>query len=165
MTVVAGPDEAAFREDLLVAEFAAGEVQMQWGLASISWPHVVVWIAAAPRPQSPDRYWFRLNCAGYPGRGPTGSLWNCDQNALLEHRAWPKGRARFAHVFRTDWESGMALYHPYDGHALKTHGNWPAKYPGKLWSRDRNIADWLAEFHDLLNCDEYEGVRACGAAS
>ena len=61
------------------------------------------------------------------------------------------------HVFRTDWEGGQAFYHPFDGFALEKHPDWPEKYPKKLWSRNNTIGDWLAEFHELLNSEEYEG--------
>lgn len=152
------PDEMAFREDLQRPDFVAGEASGHWAIVEIAWPHVLVWIAAEERSGSPDRFHLRLHCAGYPCRGPTGTLWNAERNQPLEHSAFPKGRSRVAHVFRTNWEKGASLYHPFDGLALEKHGDWPAKYPAKLWSRHRSIGEWLAEFHELLNCDEYEGV-------
>jgi hypothetical protein len=152
------PDEAAFREDLQRTGFVVGEASGHWAIVEITWPHVLVWIAAAGRNGSPDQFHFRLRCAGYPGRGPTGALWNAEKNQLLEHSAFPKGRTRVAHVFRTNWENGASLYHPFDGLALEKHSDWPAKYPDKLWTRHHTIGEWLAEFHELLNCDEYEGV-------
>jgi hypothetical protein len=153
-----GPDEAAFSEDLEREDFVAGVVRSQWDAVVITWPWVLVWITAAPRPGAPDRFYLRLRCAGYPGRGPAGALWNPNTNFPLDPAAWPKGRARVAHVFRPNWEGGQSLYHPFDGLALEKHPDWPGKYPTKLWSRHHTIGRWLAEFHDLLNCDEYKGV-------
>src|SRR5262249_27836435 len=104
-----GPDEAAFREDLEREDFVAGVLRSQWDAVEITWPSVLVWIAAATHPDAPDRFYFCLRCAGYPGRGPTGALWNPNTNAPLDQAAWPKGRARVAHVFRPNWEGGQSL--------------------------------------------------------
>lgn len=153
-----GPDEVAFREDLETGTFVVGALSGRWAVVDIEWPYVRGWIAAAKRKEAPDRFHMRMHCAGYPARGPTGALWNNETNTALEHGKWPKGRARVAHVFRTDWEGGQSFYHPFDGLALEKHPEWPEKYPKKLWSRNRTIADWLAEFHELLNSEEYERV-------
>jgi hypothetical protein len=152
------PDERALREDVAALDFLAGEVNGYWAIVAITWPNVFAWIAADNRKNAPVRFDVRATCAGYPNRGPTGTFWDAKTKAPLAHPLWPKGRARVAHVFRTDWEGGLSFYHPFDGLALEKHSDWPQKYPSKLWTRDHTMADWLAEFHDLLNCDEYEGV-------
>lgn len=156
--IALGPDEAAFRTDLSRDAFVSGEALEDWAVVEITWPKVLVWIAAAERKSACCRWYLCLQCAGYPIRGPTGALWDFEKNSPLEYARWPKGRARVAHVFRTNWEGGASLYHPFDGLALEKHSDWPQKYPKKLWSRHRTIGEWLAEFHELLNCDEYEGL-------
>jgi hypothetical protein len=153
-----GPDEIAFREDIKKVNFLAGEANGYWEIVAISWPEILVWIAAGPRKEAPTRFLVRALCGGYPNRGPTGTLWDREKNSQLANALWPKGRARVAHVFRPNWESGSALYHPFDGLTLEKHRDWPEKYAAKLWTRKHTMADWLAEFHELLNCDEYEGV-------
>jgi hypothetical protein len=153
-----GPDETAFRQDIKQANFLAGEANGYWGIVVITWPQVLAWLAAGDRKNAPARFHVRALCAGYPNRGPTGTFWDPDKNSQLAHGLWPKGRARVAHVFRTNWEKGQAFYHPFDGLAFEKHPDWPEKYATKLWTRKDTIADWLAEFHELLNCDEYEGV-------
>jgi hypothetical protein len=157
-TVVPGPDEIAFRADLRDGRFAVGELSGQWAITEITWPHVVAWIAVPKRENGPERFYVRIDCGGYPNRGPTGTFWDTATKAALGHGSWPKGRARVKHVFRTDWENGRAFYHPFDGFAFEKHSDWTRKYPRKLWSRDRTIGDWLAEFHELLNSDEYTGT-------
>ena len=153
------PDEGMFRNDMTLDAFLVGAASDHWEIFNLDWPYVFTWIEAASRPNSPSRFALRLTCSGYPSRGPTGTLWNQATNGPLEHAAWPKGRQRFAHVFRTDWEGGLSLYHPYDGLALEKHPEWTSKYTARLWTPRHTITDWLAEFHELLNCDEYEGVR------
>jgi len=156
--IESGPDERALREDIAAPAFLAGEANGYWAIVAIAWPEVFAWIAAGDRKNAPTRFHVRARCARYPHRGPTGTFWDPEGKAPLSHARWPKGRSRVKHVFRTNWEDGVAFYHPYDGLALEKHPDWPQKYPKKLWTRNHTIADWLAEFHELLNSDEYEGV-------
>lgn len=153
-----GPDEAAFREDIKQPGFVAGETNGHWAIVAITWPQVLMWIAAGERKNSPPCFHVRAGCSGYPCRGPTGTFWDPEKKSQLANGLWPKGRARVAHVFRTNWEEGRAFYHPFDGFALEKHSDWPTKYPNKLWTRKHGIANWIAEFHELLNCEEYQGV-------
>ena len=72
----------------------------------------------------------------------------------------PKGRpdSRVAKVFRTDWESGKAFYHPYDRMAAKGHTDWPKDQPSLIWDSDHTIVDYLEEIHSLLNSGDYIGL-------
>src|SRR5580692_7921659 len=55
-------------------------------------------------------------------------------------------------------KTGYRCTTPFSGYASERHPEWPAKYPTKVWSRKCTIGRWLAEFAELLNCDEYTGV-------
>ncbi len=158
------PDEAALLADVSGGPYLIGVADNRWGLAetatrkaAITWPHVTFWIAASARPGAPDRYFLRLNCAGYPTQPPTGSFCEPDGDRVLAHARWPKGRDRVAAVFRTDWQGGSALYHPYDGVSLRQHADWPQKYPSLVWTSDHTIAHVLDEYQRLLSSDEYLG--------
>jgi hypothetical protein len=161
------PDQLLFAEDLSSAEFRSGVVEGFWGLPGgdilpepPGWPKVVLWIAAAPREGAPDRFYFGLDAAGYRTDPPTGTLWDPATMAALAFDKRPKGRpnSRFAKVFRTDWEKGVALYHPFDRVAAKGHPNWRNEQPHLIWTPERTIVDYLEEFHGLLNCGDYVGV-------
>jgi hypothetical protein len=155
------PDERALRDDLHGAVFRLGVVDGLWGVGQAideTWPNALVWVAASARDGAPDRYYFRLECSNYPNEPPTGSFWNPDAQAPLELTKRPKGHGRVGKVFRTDWEGGRALYHPFDRLASRSHGDWAKKYPHLVWNRNRTIVDLLSELHGLLNCAEYTGV-------
>ncbi|MFN8629187.1 MAG: hypothetical protein U0838_02365 [Chloroflexota bacterium] len=61
-------------------------------------------------------------------------------------------------AFRTDWESGRALYVPCDRVALAGHPNWRELHPA--WARDlaRDISLYLRLVSEMLASDEYAGV-------
>ena len=160
-----GPDERAFQRDLEDTPFRIGAVEGHWGLPDASlvpdgqrWPIVFLWVAAAPGKNSPDRYYFRLDCRNYPIESPTGTLCDPQTQEVLALDKRPKGRDRVAAVFRTDWEGGRALYHPYDRVAAATHPDWNTRYPHLVWSRRRSIVALLSELHALLNSSDYLGV-------
>jgi hypothetical protein len=161
------PDQRLFEDDLLSAEFRAGVANGYWGLAGVdavpevpAWPRRVLWIAAAVRPNSPDRFYIQLDLSGYRSVSPTGTFWDPVTKTTLEFSKRPKGKpdSRFARVFRIDWENGSAFYHPYDRLAAKGHTDWPVAEPHHVWTSNHTIVDYLAEFHLLLNCGEYIGV-------
>lgn len=162
------PDERLFAQDLLSAEFRISSEKGHWGLpdsavlpADLGWPNVIFWIAAAARPDAPDRYFVLLNAAGYRSDSPTGTFWDPETKAILEFSKRPKGNAgsRVAMVFRTDWNNGTAFYHPYDRVAAKGHSDWPSKYPHLIWTAQHTIVDFLQEIHGLLNSGDYVGNR------
>ncbi len=156
------PDQRAISADLRDARFRIGVLEGRWGLApdeAVSWPHVVLWVAAAPRAKAPDRYYFREDCTGYPSDAPTGSPWDVQKRAMLEHPKWPGGTGQVAKVFRPDWENGRAIYHPYDRVAAAGHENWRTQHPHLIWDANHTIVDLLEQLHLLLNSEEYAGVR------
>jgi hypothetical protein len=160
------PDQRLFDEDLLSAQFKAGAAKGFWGVPGCDvipeppeWPKRILWIAAAARPNAPNRYYFLLDLAGYRSVPPTGTFWDVATKAALEIAKRPKGPrdSRFAKVFRTDWNND-ALYHPYDRVAAQGHPDWPKTQPHLMWNDSHTIVDYLQEIHSLLNCGDYLGV-------
>lgn len=154
------PSQRLFEADLQSAEFRSGILKGSWDVASSDWPRVVLWIRPAPREGAPDRYYVALNLDGYRTAAPTGTFWDPTTETMLDSASRPKGKSnsRFAKVFRTDWESGKAFYHPYDRVAADSHSKWRTKQPHLVWTSDHTIVDYLEEFHSLLNSDDYIGV-------
>ena len=123
------PDQRLLEEDLSSAEFRTGVVKEFWDLAGaevvpegLAWPTRVFWMAAAARANAPARFFVLLDLSGYRSVSPTGTFWDPTTKSTLDLSKRPKGKpdSRFAKVFRTDWESGLAFYHPYDRVAATT---------------------------------------------
>jgi hypothetical protein len=166
------PDQRLFEEDLLSAEFLMGVAKGQWGLPDQEvladqppWPNRILWIAAAARPNAPERFYISLDIGGYRSVSPTGTFWDPGTRCMLDLSKRPKGRdgSRFARVFRTDWpgpppQGGSAFYHPYERVAAQGHGTWPGEQPHLVWTSNHTIVDYLVEFHGLLNSGDYLGV-------
>ncbi len=159
------PDQRAFEADIEGGAYQIGMANGQWGRAepalvpaSLAWPLVIFWVAAAPRPNAPDRFYVKLDCAHYPSQAQTGNFWDPMTAGMLAGEKRPKGTGQVAMVFRTDWEGGKAFYHPYDRVAAASHGDWAARYPRRIWSNKHTIVDLLSELHDLLHSHEYTGV-------
>jgi len=160
------PDQRLFEADLASAAFRAGVQKGYWGLAGTdvlpqqpTWPLRILWIAAVIRTNAPDRYYVQLDSSDYRAVPPTGTFWDPATKSLLEVAKRPKGRpdSRFAKVFRTDWESGRAFYHPYDRVAAKGHPKWTTEQPSLIWDNNHTIVDYLEEIHLLLDCGDYLG--------
>ena len=161
------PDQRLFEEDVLSAEFRTGVLKGFWDLAGadellegLAWPARVFWMAAAARANAPARFYVLLDLTSYRSVPPTGTFWDPATRSALEFSKRPKGKpdSRFAKVFRTDWESGLAFYHPYDRVAAKGHTDWPKDQPHLVWTSDHTIVDYLEEFHSLLQGGDYIGL-------
>jgi len=161
------PDQRLFEVDVVTAEFRAGALKGYWGLAGSdvlpeqpAWSARILWMAAAPRPNAPDRFYVQLDLSNYRAVPPTGTFWDPSTKTTLEFAKRPRGRpdSRFAKVFRTDWEGGRAFYHPYDRVAAQGHPDWPKDQPSLVWDSNHTIVDYLEEFHSLLNCGDYLGL-------
>jgi hypothetical protein len=161
------PDQRLFEADLASAEFRAGALKGYWGIAGTDilpeqpeWPLRILWVQGAPRAESPDRHYLRLDLADYRTAPPTGTFWDPTTGAMLETAKRPKGRAnsRFAKVFRTDWKDGQAFYHPYDRVAVEGHDKWPTEQPSLIWDVNHTIVDYLEEIYSLLNSGDYIGL-------
>jgi hypothetical protein len=167
------PDECMFNEDLSSAGFLIGVTKGLWGLPDHNllaeqppWPKRIIWIAAAPRANAPNRFYILLDVAGYPSAPPTGTFCDLSIGCMLDFSKRPKGKdgSRFAKVFRTDWPNppygtcGTAFYHPYDRVAAQSHKEWPVAQPHLVWTSNHTIVDYLEEIHGLLNSEDYLGV-------
>lgn len=151
------PDERTLRAHLEGARFLAGVQAGRWRLLNLAWPYATFAISAAPRSNGPEEFVLRLDVAGYPHLAPTGSLWDNETDRSLEPARRPKGD-RAAHVFRTDWADGIAMYAPWDRSALESHHDWAQKYPHDAWNPTRDITFVLNNVHNILNADDYLGT-------
>ncbi len=165
MSTMLEPAERAFLAHLEDGPFRIGMAEGRWGLADPSllpdglvWPISVLWVAAAPREKSPNRFYLRLDCNNYPVDAPTGTFWDLVTKDILAIHKRPKGTGRVQLVFRTDWEGGRAFYHPYDRVAAASHRDWATQHPQRVWNRDKTIFDYLSEIYGLLNSNEYTGI-------
>src|SRR5262245_53335812 len=105
-SVVALPDERAFHADLASGAFLLGVCQGKWEFGQVIWPLAFIAIFSSPRPNAPEKWWFRFDCSGYPQQAPTARPWDPQQNVPLPFDRWPTGKSRVPAVFRTDWKDG-----------------------------------------------------------
>jgi hypothetical protein len=163
------PDQRLFEEDVQSAPYRIGAAKGLWGKAAsdalpdgATWPKVFFWMAAAARPNAPDRFYVALDLTGYRSAAPTGGFWDPSKKVPLEITKWPKGKpgSRFAMVFRTSGfnGTGSAFYHPYDRVATQGHTDWPKQQPHLIWTSAHTIVDYLEEFQSLLMTGDYAGV-------
>ncbi len=150
------PDERTFRAHLDRASFQAGVDRGRWRVAGIAWPHAIIAVAAAPRPDSPPEFHLRLELTGYPQQAPIVTPWDPATGAVLAADKRPRGEI-VSFVFRSDWNGGTALYAPYDRIGLG-HGNWAAEHPGHAWNSSRDVTFVLCHVHRLLNSEDYLGA-------
>jgi hypothetical protein len=149
---VIGPDQRAFEVDIAKPVFRLGVLEEKWRLYSVSWPFVVIEVAAK------DGYWYplRFNCAGFPQVAPTAGPWDTPRNTVLQFDRWPRGNGgRVTAVFRTDWKNGTALYLPCDRESIVGHDNWRVEMPSKIWRPSEGLTQYLELVHELLNSRDY----------
>ena len=84
------PDQGLFEEDLRSAEFLIGATKGLWGLPAPDvlaeqppWPKRILWIAAVPRENAPDRFYILLDVSGYRSVPPTGTFWDPSTRGML----------------------------------------------------------------------------------
>lgn len=153
------PDERALLVHLDGGAFQLAVHLGRWRVERISWPHVWIWVSAAPRAGAPNGFCFRFECSGYPQIGPTARLWDLEADVSLAFAKWPIGRSRGQAVFRPDWKGGECLYLPCDRLSVDGHGDWRHQHPSQIWRPERGIALYLEALHELLNSNDYTGVR------
>ncbi len=151
------PDERTFRDHLLGAAYRAGVEEGLWWLLGISWPHAWIAVRAAARVGAPDAFTLRFELSGYPAQAPTATPWDVAANTQAGQAARPKG-GRAERAFRTDWESGSALYVPCDRVALAGHPNWRDEHRSWAWDPTKDITLCLRLLSEMLMSDEYAGV-------
>lgn len=160
MNIAVAPDRLLLEQDLAAPEFRCGEIEGRWRQLSLDWPHVVIAVAAAPRPNSPSEYAFRFECTGYRQRPATAQPWSLTTPSPLPLNRWPTGRSILPSVFRPEWKGGQCLYLPCDRVSIEGHDNWRSEHPSRLWQPARGIICYLEQLHDLLNQDDYTGARS-----
>lgn len=152
-----GLDEQLFRLHVQGPKFQDGVDRGRWRLVGeIEWPYAVIAVSAAPREGAPDEFCLRFELTSYPAM-PTAMPWDCVEGAILAPNKRPKGH-RAGHLFRSDWNNGIALYAPYDRVAWQGHENWAQTHPRELWERSPEITHVLRNVHHVLNNEDYTGV-------
>lgn len=149
--------ERLFRDDVVAGAFAAGADRGYWRLVWIQWPVALIEIAASPRPRAPGWYALRFELTGYPA-APTAQPWDVDAGRPLDPRHWPAGGDRITRAFNPSWRSD-ALYLPVDRIAQDGHEAWRAQAPSSWWDSAGDITQYLRVVHDMLNEEDYAGVR------
>ena len=154
----APPDRLLLEGDLAAPEFRCGQFEGRWRHTSTTWPHVIIAITAAERPNSPKEFGFRFECTGYRQCPATAQPWDIVTNSALEGPRWPKGKSIVPSVFRPDWKHGTCLYLPCDRISIEGHDKWRTEHPSRLWQPERGIICYLEQIYELLNQSDYTGV-------
>lgn len=153
------PDRVLLELDLAAPEFRCGEVERRWRHVVTCWPHVVIAVAAPPRPRAPEEFGFRFNCSGYRRAPVTAQPWNHAGNQPLPAAQWPTGPSIVSSVFRPEWKQGQCLYLPCDRMSIEGHDNWRNEHPSRLWQLDRGIICYLEQLNGLFFDSDYSGIR------
>lgn len=152
------PAERLAREHLAGGRFQAGLDAGDWRIVEeLEWPHVVIAVRAAARPNGSEEFALRFDLTDYPTRAPTAMPWDVEAGVKLGPERRPKGD-RVGMAFRVNWEGGVALYVPYDRVALESHPAWRTQYPRLVWDPTKKITFYLIKVHELLNDEDYQGV-------
>jgi hypothetical protein len=154
------PDEAALRRDLASPAFRVGERRGRWRACGVSFPFVLFFVAAPPRPGGPASFLLRSECTGYSATAPNSQLWHGGENKPLEERHRPRNKQGAVLTAFSGW--GACLYHPIDRLA---RSHWPNRYPDMLWTADKDITFLLETVHGILDCSEYAGADLPAAAT
>ncbi len=157
-----GPDERSYRADIADARFRMGVDAGRWRLARDTWPHPVIAVNAATRPDGPEHIAMRFDLIGYPVDAPTAAPWDLDNDTALPADLWPTG-GRVGLAFNPGWNPApgtFAMYIPMDRFAILGHDQWRVQHEATIWDPSRmTIVDYLKVIHDLLHSSEYSGTR------
>jgi hypothetical protein len=153
----AGAAERAFVADLAGGEYLAGEDRARWRLLTLRWPIAEFAVSAAPREGAPAEYVLHFELEEYLGAGVTAQVWDPGRDAPVEPGRLPDGGPATV-AFNPGWPV-PAIYIATDRRALEGHDNWRGEHPGYVWDRERGIAQYLQTIHEILNDEEYTGVR------
>lgn len=154
-----GPDERVFRTHIAQGLFQSGVDHGRWQLESIEWPYALIVVKAAEREHAPEQYTLRFECKNYPQSPPTAQLWDLEKNGPLAYGQWPAGHKRVSPVFRPDWKDGQCLYLPCDRLSIEGHAAWHSQHPSMIWTASSDITLYLRIVHELLNSNDYSGIR------
>jgi hypothetical protein len=153
------PDEQALRDEVAGGDFQLAVHLGRWRVVRIAWPIVQVEISAACRTGAPEVYCFQFDCTGYPQNPPTARPWSTATDTPLPFDQWPAGVRRVSAVFRPDWQNGVCLYAPCDRLSIAGHANWRQEHPAYIWRPEKGLQLYLEFLHELLNSEDYTGVR------
>lgn len=158
------PDTIKFTSDLENSRVKEGIFNGKWGILSSEngwpdWPSVFIWISAAERENSPDKYYFKLDLLNYPSQAPLICIWDIANKAPLIESKRPSGGETITMLFRTNWEGGNHLYAPYERRALATHPNWISEYPSLCWKPTDTILKVLEDILYALHSADYHGSK------
>lgn len=156
----APPDQLLLEAALAAPEFRCGEFEGRWRHVRTNWPHVIIAVTAAQRPNSPTEFGFRFECTGYPQSPVTAQPWDLVADSALPGPRWPKGRSIVPSIFRHDWKNGICLYLPCDRIAIEGHDTWRTLHPQRLWRPERGIICYLEQIYELLNQGDYTGLAS-----
>ena len=149
-----GPDETALRAHLASNRYRLGEIKGKWALVQVTFPIVYFRVRAAPRPESPEWFLFRLDVQGYPGAAPTAQVWDGPSNQALAPELRPHTRAGLMIAF-SQWQP--CLYHPIDRMA---RSHWPDQYGELAWSNDKDLTSFLETVYGLVQDPSYLVAKA-----
>jgi hypothetical protein len=160
-------DLGLFNRDIDSYLFVDGESENKWGIVNKvnmgqEWPIVYIWIAAANRPLSPEKYFFKFKLDSYPNLAPEIYLWDIENKSNISVTQSPTGKKNVATVFRYDsWTLGNSyhIYAPFERHAFNTHPGWDTVYPNEYWKKSDSIIKITEYLYRLLNSKDYEGIR------
>lgn len=158
-TDVQRPDERVLRAHLDAGPFQSGLDRGRWRLLSLDWPHAVIAVRLAERPNGAAELALRFELTNYPQTPPTAEPWDPQTNAPLPHALWPTGRSRVPLAFNPNWKGGHCLYLPCDRQSIEGHDAWRTQHPSMLWSPAGDITQYLRIVYDLLNSSDYSGPR------
>lgn len=153
------PAERVFRAHLDQGPFQSGVDRGRWRMVSVNWPCAVIAVRAGERDNSPSEYAFRFELSNYPASPPSACPWNETNNSILEFNSWPGGQGRIPAAFRPDWKNGSCLYLPCDRYSIEGHNGWISQHPEMIWNPQGDITQYLKIIYDLLNSEDYTGVR------
>lgn len=160
MTTPVAPDRLLLEQDLAAPEFRCGELEGRWRQVATAWPHTIIAVSAAERPNAPREYGFRFECTGYRQTPATAQPWDWVAGSALPFNRWPTGRSILPSIFRPEWKGGQCLYLPCDRLSIEGHDRWFDEHPSRLWQPQRGIICYLEQLYDLLHQSDYSGVRS-----
>lgn len=160
------PNIEIFNEDVLSAGYQSGFSNGRWGILDDSnerptWPFITIWVSAASREKSPDKYHFKFDLEKYNQGIPTACIWDVEENLPLEDGKRPKMSVPYELVFRTNWQKGQALYIPFDRTCWNTHDpKWKEQYKHLSWKPGEDKIDkYLKYLWKILNGECYHGIK------
>jgi len=159
------PDQEIFEAHIVENDFRNGVVLGHWDIhpvEGVTWPILVMWASAAPRPSSPDKYFFRFTLDGYPNNPPTSYICLADGSKAPDPK-WPSGLNDVAMAFCVSgWNNRSGLYAPWDRVGLTAHPEWKDQHKGVAWEKTFTITHYLNRVYNLLNHDDYKGTVEAG---